>query len=142
MAKLFFTLVFSLFVLLGHTQSNLFTTRDSLNMFCDKVMKTLADKKYSEAVQLFRQRSVLDTSNINSIDKTLVDQMTGLQPYYGKLVEYEFIEEKAIKNAVVRRRYLLKFENYFLTVDFILYNNGTGWTVSNFNYKDDPKELF
>ncbi|MEO7763361.1 MAG: hypothetical protein ABIR78_03315, partial [Ferruginibacter sp.] len=82
------------------------------------------------------------TTTINSIDKNLVEQMANLQPYYKKIVEYEYIEEKAIKNSVVRRRYLLKFENYFLTVDFVLYNNRSGWTVSNFNYYDNPKELF
>lgn len=111
-------------------------------MFCDKVMQTLINGKYSEGIQLFRQKSVLDTSTINSIDKNLVEQMANLQPYYKKIVGYEFIEERPIKNSVVRRRYLLKFENYFLTVDFILYNNTTGWTVSNFNYYDNPKELY
>ena len=132
----------SLIMSLSYGQAKLFTTRDSLNMFCDKVMQTLINGKYSEGIQLFRQKSVLDTSTINSIDKNLNEQMANLQPYYKKIVGYEFIEERPIKNSVVRRRYLLKFENYFLTVDFILYNNTTGWTVSNFNYYDNPKELF
>mgnify|MGYP003406546593 CR=1 FL=1 len=61
---------------------------------------------------------------------------------YGKIVGYELIEEKTLKNALARRKYILKFEFYFLTFDFILYNNNTGWTVSNFYYKDETKELF
>lgn len=142
MSKLIFTIFLSLFFFFSHAQAKLFTTRDSLNMFCDKVMQTLINGKYSEGIQLFRQKSVLDTSTINSIDKNLNEQMANLQPYYKKIVGYEFIEERPIKNSVVRRRYLLKFENYFLTVDFILYNNTTGWTVSNFNYYDNPKELY
>ena len=142
MRKIIFTIFLSLIMSLSYGQAKLFTTRDSLNIFCDKVMQTLINGKYSEGIQLFRQKSVLDTSTINSIDKNLNEQMANLQPYYKKIVGYEFIEERPIKNSVVRRRYLLKFENYFLTVDFILYNNTTGWTVSNFNYYDNPKELY
>ncbi len=143
MTRLIFTISLSLIISVSYGQAKLFTTRDSINMFCDKVMQALKERKFSEAIQLFRQKSVLDTSTINSIDKNLNDQMISYQPYYKMIVEYEFIEERAIKNSVVRRRYLLKFENYFLTVDFILYNNNrTGWTVSNFNYYDNPKELF
>ena len=142
MNRLFFSILFCLFVLAGNAQSKLFTTRDSLTMFCDKVMKTFTESKFSQAIQMFRQKSVLDSSTINNIDKTFNDQMAGLLPYYGKLTEYEFLEERPIKNTISRRRYLLKFENYFLTVDFIMYNSRLGWTISNFNYYDNPKELF
>jgi hypothetical protein len=142
MSKMIFTIFLSLIISLSYGQAKHFTTRDSLNMFCDKVMQTLINGKYSDGIQLFRQKSVLDTSTINSIDKNLNEQMANLQPYYKKIVGYEFIEDRPIKNSVVLRRYLLKFENYFLTVDFVLYNNTTGWTVSNFNYYDNPKELF
>ena len=142
MTRFFFTIVLSLLVFGSNAQARLFTSKDSLNMFCDKVMRTLAESKFSEAIQQFRQKSVLDTSTINNIDKTFNDQMSGLLPYYGKLTEYEFLEEMPIKNTVARRRYLLKFENYFLTVDFVLYNNRGRWTITNFNYYDNPKELF
>ena len=119
-----------------------FTSRDSLNMYCDKIMHSFGDGKFSEGMQLFKQNSVMDIVTINNLDKTINEQMANILPVYKRIVGYELVEEKAIKNALVRRRYLLKFENYFLTFDFILYNNGTGWTVSNFNYKDEPKELF
>lgn len=112
-------------------------------MFCDKVVQTFAARKFSDAIQLFRQKSVMDTTTLNSIDKTLNDQMTNLEPYYKKIIGYEFIDEKAIKDVVVKRRYVMKFENYFLTIEFVLYHNtSAGWTVSNFNYYDNPRELF
>lgn len=142
MARLIFTICFSLLVFGTHAQARLFTTRDSLNSYCDKIMQTLVDGKPSEAIQLFRMKSVMDTVTINNIDRMLSEQMTTILPFYKKLTGYMLVEEKDVKNILARRRYLLTFENYFLTFDFILYNNRTGWTVSNFNYKDDPKELF
>ena len=142
MNKMLITFSLCLVISVSYGQAKFFTTRDSLNMFCDKVMQTIMERKFSDAIQLFRQRSVMDTTTINTIDKTLTEQMANLQPYYKRLVAYELIDEITIKNSVVKRRYLLKFENYFLTVNFVLYNNSTGWTVSNFNYYDNPNELF
>ncbi len=141
MKKIIGTVMLSLAFIVSSGQSR-YTTRDSLNAFCDKVMQTLVSGKYSEAIQLFNKKSVMDASVIDNIDKTLVDQMPNILPYYGKIVGYELIEEKELRNALARRKYILKFENYFLTFDFVLYNNNTGWTVSNFYYKDETKELF
>jgi hypothetical protein len=141
MRKLIGVIILSIFFSASYSQSK-YTTRDSINMFCDKVMQTLVDGKYSTAVQMLTKKSVLDASVINSIDKTLNDQMPNILPYYGKILSYELVEEKALKNVLVRKRYILKFENYFLSFDFVIYNNGTGWTVSHFYYKDETKELF
>jgi hypothetical protein len=132
-------LCFVCFVSSGQSR---YTTLDSLNAFCDKVMQTLTEGKYSAAIQLFKLKSVMDASIIDNIDKTMNDQMPNILPYYGKIMGYDLIEEKSLKNALARRKYILKFENYFLTFDFVLYNNNTGWTVSNFYYKDETKELF
>ncbi len=137
MARLFFTIFFSLFVFVSRAQ--LFTSRENLNSSCDKIMQTLVDGKPSEAIQFFRKNSVMDTVTINNIDRMLSEQMTTILPFYKKLIGYVLVEEKEVKNILARRRYLLTFENYFLTFDFILYNNGTGWTVSNFNYKDEKQ---
>lgn len=142
MRRLILTFSFCLMFFFSFAQAKLFTTRDSLNMFCDKVMQTLVDGKYSQAIQMFRQKSVMDSSVINNVDKTLNDQIPNILPFYKKIVGYSLIEEKELRNSLARRRYLLKFENYFLSFDFVLYNNGTGWTVSNFYYKDDTKEIF
>lgn len=142
MRKIIAVVLLTMFFSVSYGQGKFYTTRDSINMFCDKVMQTLVDGKYSAAIQMFKQRSVMDETVIDKIDKTLNDQMPGILPYYGKILSYELLEEKLLKNALARKRYILKFENYFLSFDFILYNNGTGWTVSNFYYKDETKELF
>jgi len=141
MIRFICTALLSLTFFVSSGQSK-YTTRDSISMFCDKVMQTVVDGKYSEAIQLFTKKSVMDASVIDNVDKTLNEQMPGILPYYGKILGYELIEEKSLKNALARRKYILKFEFYFLTFDFILYNNNTGWTVSNFYYKDETKELF
>jgi hypothetical protein len=143
MTRLIFTISFSLLVFFSYGQATFFTTKDSLNNYCDKMMQTLQDGKFSTAIQMLQKNSVIDSAAINNIDKTLNEQMVDILAVYKKIIAYQLIEDKeALKNTLTRRRYLMKFENYFLIFDFVLYNNGSGWKVSNLNYKDDPKELF
>jgi hypothetical protein len=118
------------------------TSREALNATCDKFMQTFQAGKFSEAIQLLKQSSTLDNAFIDNLDKSVNTQMSSVLVNYKKLVGFDLIEEKVIKNILSRRRYILKFELYFLTFDFYLYNNGTGWKISGFYYKDDQKELF
>ena len=144
MIKLIFTFFFCLTVAVTNAQDVVkpFISRDSLNLYCDKIMQNFRDSKFSEGMQMFKQHSLLDIVTINNMDKNMLEQMANILPVYKTVVGYELIEEKSLKNTLVRRRYLLKYENYFLNFDFILYNNGSGWAVSNFIYKDAPIELF
>ena len=144
MIKLIFTFFFCLTVAATNAQNvaKPFISRDSLNLYCDKIMQNFRDSKFSEGMQMFKRHSLLDIATIDNMDKTMIEQMANVLPVYKTVVGYELIEEKSLKNTLVRRRYILKYENYFLTFDFILYNNGSGWAVSNFIYKDAPMELF
>ncbi|MBL0201792.1 MAG: hypothetical protein IPP81_17080 [Chitinophagaceae bacterium] len=141
MIRLISTAILSLLFFISPGQSR-FTTKDSLNAVCDKVMQTLVDGKYSAAIQMLKGRSVMDATVVDNIDKTLNEQMANILPYYGRIMGYEMVDEKFLKNTVTRRRYILQFEYYFLSFDFVLYNNSKGWSVSHFYYKDETKELF
>ncbi len=141
MTKFIITISLCLICSFSFAQSR-FTTKDSLNAVCDKVMQTLVDGKYSAAIQMLKGRSVMDGTVVDNIDKTLNEQMANILPYYGKIMAYELVDERFLKNTVTRRRYILQFEFYFLSFDFVLYNNTKGWSVSHFYYKDETKELF
>ena len=68
MTKYILTISLSLIFTFSFAQSR-FTTKDSLNIVCDKVMQTLVDGKYSEAIQLFKGKSIMDASIIDNVDK-------------------------------------------------------------------------
>jgi hypothetical protein len=118
------------------------TSRTTINMVCDRFMQDFKEGKYSDGIQLLKQNSIMGNSFLDNLDQTVNNQLKNIETNYHKIVGYELIEEKSVKNIVVRRRYLLKFELYFLTFDFYLYNNGSSWTISGFYYKDEQKELF
>ena len=142
MNRMIFTMIFCVLLLPAFGQEIKYINRDSLNRFCDRIMQTFAAGKFREATQFFKQHSVMDSTSVNNIGITMSEQMAGLMPFYKKIVGYELITAKEVKNSLALRQYLLKFENYFLIFDFFLYNNNTGWTISNFYYKDAPGDLF
>lgn len=116
--------------------------RTNLNNLCDRFMQTFSSGKYNDAFQLLKKQSSMDKDFVDNLNKTMNEQMQGILASFKKITGYELIEEKLITNVLVRRRYLLKLELYFLSFDFYLYNNGTYWLISGFYYSDDQKALF
>ncbi|MBK8608787.1 MAG: hypothetical protein IPL84_02235 [Chitinophagaceae bacterium] len=116
--------------------------RTNLNRLCDRFMQTFSTGKYSDAFQLLKQQTSMDKGFVDNLNKTLNEQMENILVSFKKITGYELIEEKSINNVLVRRRYLLKLELYFLSFDFYLYNNGSNWLLSGFYYSDNQQALF
>jgi hypothetical protein len=84
----------------------------------------------------------MDENKIDKLDTALNNQMQQVRYAYGSAIGYEFVEEKKINNSVARRRYLLKFKQYFAIFDFTLYNNNSRWSIVNFDFNSNSKMLF
>jgi len=109
---------------------------------CTKFMETFKNEKFSEAFDLLKPYSVIEDYKLDTLAKTAKDQMASLSSSYGKIISYEELSEKDIKGSLVQIIYLLKFQQAFLKFTFILYNNDSGWTITNFKYNDEIDDLF
>jgi hypothetical protein len=80
---------------------------------------------------------VLNSGTVNFKDS--------LAPNYlqvaGKILSYDFISERKIKDFITKRFYILKFDKFYLKFDFMLYNNGDKWTITSYAYNEDLIEL-
>jgi len=72
---------------------------------------------------------------------TIAEQVVKFLPAYGKILSYEFVAERKVKDFIAKRFYVLKFVKYYLKFDFTLYNNGKGWTITSFTYNEDLIEV-
>ena len=115
--------------------------KERINSVCDKFMQNFKEGKISDALQLLKQYSIIPSESIDSLGGTITKQMDRIFPSYGKMLSYEFINERRIKDFIAKRFYILKFEEYYLKFDFTLYNNGTRWTITNFNYDESLIEI-
>ena len=111
------------------------------NSNCDAFMKDFKDGKFSQAIQSLKQISVIDSPSIDSLDLTVNRQMRILLSSYGKILSYEFIRERKVKDFIIKRFYILRFEKYYLKFDFVLYRIGAEWKITNFNYNEDLIEV-
>ena len=115
--------------------------KDKIDNVCDQIMENLAQEKFSEAMQLFKQNTAITSAKIDSLEVKIENQAKNIFPDYGTMRASGFLTEKRIGNAIAKRFYLLKFDKYYLKFGFTLYNNGKYWLITNFIYDDEVDEL-
>lgn len=108
---------------------------------CAKFMETFRNEKFQDAFDMIKPYSVIEDYKLDTMANTTKASMKSISTSYGKIISYEDISERDVKNSLIQLNYLLKFEQYFLKVTFILYNNGSGWTITNFKYNDEIDDL-
>jgi hypothetical protein len=126
-----------LLVSCGQNKQDVDKDKDRIDKVCDQFMQTFADGKIQEALHLLKQNTVISPATIDTLQVTITDQADKIFPAYGRVLSYEFVAERKIKDFIAKRFYILKFEKYYIKFDFTLYNNGKGWTITGFNYNED-----
>ncbi len=115
--------------------------KERIDSVCDQFMRTFADRKISDALLLLKQNSVMTSSTIDTLQTTIENQAQNIFSAYGKILSAEFVDERKVKDFIVKRFYILKFDKYYLKFSFTLYNNGKGWTITNFSYDEELIEI-
>ncbi len=141
MPKIICVIILTSFTFFSRGQSAPDKDKERIDAVCNKFMENFLEENISAAMQLLKQNSVIFHSNIDTLQETINYQMQDIFPTYGKMLFYEFITERKIKNIIAKRFYILKLEKYYLKFDFTLYNTGKSWTITNFHYNDDLTEV-
>jgi hypothetical protein len=116
--------------------------RQNIDSYCDHLMHSFTLGKYHEAVQSLKDHSVINAVQIDTLESQVTTQMAMVSSIYGTTRAFEFIKEKAIKDFLVKRYYVLLFDHYYLKFEFTLYKAKNGWTVTSFVYNEDINSLF
>jgi hypothetical protein len=115
--------------------------KERLDEVCNKFMDEFNAGKISEAIQLLKENSVISPAALDTLEIEIERKMNMLLPNYGKMISYEFISEHKIKDFIVRRFYIQKFEKFYLKFDFTLYKSSTGWKITGFEFNEELLEL-
>ncbi len=141
--KRYFTIVIlSICIIACEQNSNkIDQDKERLNEVCDKFMKYFQEGNTSDALQLLKRNTVMTASTVDTLQVTIENQMNVYFPSYGKMISSEFIVERRVKDFIVQRHYILRFEKYFLQFQFTLYKTDSGWRITNFKYNEELIEL-
>ena len=115
--------------------------KERLDAVCNKFMDEFNAGKTSEAIQLLKENSVISPAVLDTLEIEIERKMNMVLPNYGKKISYEFISEHKIKDLIIRRFYIQKFENYYLKFEFTLYKSSTGWKITGFEFNEELLEL-
>jgi hypothetical protein len=123
------------------TPSNLDKDKNRVDNVCDKFINQFAAGKLDDALEILKLNSVIETSTIDTLKAKIRYQEKNVFPSFGTILSSEFIKESKVKDFITKRFYIIKFSKSFLKVDFTLYNNGSDWTITSFQYNDEIYEL-
>jgi len=140
MRKLLLTtsaILFSQFIL---SQANTIKDKQGIIKVCDQFMQTFKERKFYDAVQLLKVYSVIDSDVIDTLSSTVEKQM-GRTGAYGKILSYDFLFDKTIKDYLIKKFYALRFEKYMLKFSFTFYFNDNEWKITHFNFDEELDEL-
>jgi hypothetical protein len=115
--------------------------KERIDNVCDTFMQKFSDGKFEEALEFLKPNTAILPSSIDSLKITMADQSENLFPRFGKMLSSEFIKEKKVKNFIAKRYYIVKFSKFFIKVDFTLYNSGNGWSITSFQYDEEPEDI-
>lgn len=118
-------------------------SKQELIAVCDRFMDMFKDAQFRQAFNFLKHYSVIEDNKLDTLGVTVSHQMGGLKNSYGRIVGYERISAREVKNSIVKVVYIIKFEKTFLQLRFILYSPGgaSGWTINNFRYNEELDEL-
>jgi hypothetical protein len=126
---------------ISNCQYQLLRDKKHVDSICREFMQTFSENKYTQAISMLKKYSVIDPIKIDDLIYTVEKQMSRLGNSFGKVLNYELMSEKNVKNFLLKKVYILKFEKMCLKFDFRFYDNGQGWTIINFNYSEDISEF-
>ena len=104
-------------------------------------MKDFEESRYNDAFVTLKANTIIADTAIDKLQTTVQQQMQSVVAEYGKPFGYDFIEDRSVKDFIAKRVYVLRFDKYYLTFNFILYKGNNEWKFSKFAYAEGNNEL-
>jgi hypothetical protein len=142
MRKLHILLILALSAEISLAQVNHPKEKQEILAVCVKFMDAFKSERFVDAFGIIKPYSGVESSTLDTMASNVKKQWATVKGRYGKMLSYELVSEKDVKNSLIRVVYLLKLEKFFLKLVFTLYNNGDGWAVTGFDYTEKTDDLF
>jgi hypothetical protein len=135
MKYLFSLMVVALFVQIAYCQTSTLKNKSDIVVMCDKFMQRFKERKFSDALQMLKEYSVIPADQIDSSIYSTERKIKKADSSFGKILSYDFIDERATKDYM-QRFYALKFEHYVLILKFSFFKNEGEWKIVRFEYNN------
>src|SRR5258705_8977044 len=98
MLRIFFSFLIIFTFQASNCQVKLVKETKGLDSICQKFMQIFSEKRFTEAISMLKEYSVIDPAKIDDLIYTVENQMKILGNNFGKILSYELMVEKNVKN--------------------------------------------
>ena len=141
MRKLLLTATVILFSQFIFSQPNIIKDKQGAARVCEEFLQKFKERKFSDALQMLKIYSVIESDKIDTLAYTVESQMGNIGSTYGKILSYDFLFDKTTKDYLLRKFYALRFEHALLKFSFTFYFNGNEWKITSFDYDRDFDDI-
>ena len=128
-------------LLMGPASAEPLKTVDATKKLADAMIKQAVAAEYVKAFDLAKEHWPIDVSQITGLAKKTQEQLTKLEPAYGKVVGAEYIGKVKLGSSYIRYSYFLKMEKHVLRWNFVFYKPKDTWLINLIHWNDKPHEL-
>ena len=140
MTRFLLTSIFCALMLSCNEKQTMDSEKARIVRLCETFMQNFRDAKLLAAMDILRNNSIISKESIDELYKQIISQES-VFIRYGKVMSYEFVEEKKVKEFLSKRFYLLRFEHYYSVFQFTIYKGSNGWTITHFKFDDELAEV-
>src|SRR5437868_2135027 len=104
MNKLIYAIIF-LLPFVACNQASTDPDQERLERACDQIVQSLLNGDVQKAMQLLKQNSKMESFQVDSLQRSLTGQMIADSSSFGKVISYDFVIEKKLKDYLAVRSY-------------------------------------
>ncbi len=108
---------------------------------CDSILNALCEKGVKAAFKEIREISPLPSSELDGMEKSTQEQLSLIEPRYGKILGYEKVIINLKGKSVMECVYIVKCETHIIRWRFFFYKPKDKWFLNTFFWDDKIQDL-
>lgn len=124
------------------TAQNYLSSKDELTKHSGDVMRFLEDGEFQKAFAELEKYWPFPANEMVQLETQTIKQLNVVSERFGTITGTDFIRDNAIKDFVLRKSYVIRFEKHMIRVLFTYYKTDNGWILNGFKWDDQIDGLF
>ena len=108
----------------------------------DSVIQYFKNKDIDQAFELMEKYWPLPEYQVFEYKMETIEEFDNLKKTFGKVIKVEPLKDEQFKDFLIKKTYIIRYENHLIRVFLIYYKNDAGWRFNQFTWDINVDELF
>ncbi len=108
----------------------------------DSVIKYFKNQDFDKTFELMEKYWPLPEYQVFEFKMETIEEFDNLKGTFGKIIGVELLDDEQFKDFLIKKTYLIKYENHLIRVFLIYYKNDAGWRFNQFMWDINVDDLF